>query len=154
MASITPTTLPTVYVETPTSDSLTVSGDGDIAIVSVSASPFLPQGISVSFSGATISISGSYPVGLFDSLAIRTIERQKSDKSSEVLTYTSFDDIPGNRQVFSYKSPSQPRVTITYTVTASETDAETMEEVIHTFTVTKDIEFNYDIGKNILGKYI
>jgi hypothetical protein len=154
MATASPETLPTSFVETTTSDTISVTGEGTVAVVSVSASPFLPQGITVSLGGSSVTISGKYPIGLFDSLAIKTIEKTKSDKTSEVLTYTSFDDIPTQRQVFSYASPTTPRVTVTYSLQVSETDAGTMEETISTVNVTKDIEFSYDEGKNALRNYI
>lgn len=154
MATISPETLPTSFVETETSDTITVSGDGEVSIVSIDASPFLPSGILVDITGSSATISGKYPVGLFDSLAIKTIERGKSDKTSEVITYTSFDDIPTERQVFSYSSPTQNRVTITFNVTVNATNAETMQNEILVLSVDKVIEFNYDVGKNIIRNYI
>jgi hypothetical protein len=153
MATISPEQLPVDYVEVQTSDILTVTG-ASVTILSASASPFLPNGVSITSSGSTVTISGKYPISLFDRSEVKTIIRGKSDKSSEVVTYDTFEEVPGDRQVYDYRAPSNPRVTITFNISVLEIDELTMAESISSLVVSKIVEFEYSSARDVLRSYI
>lgn len=147
-----PSSLLTVFIETNFTETVTITDDlamPPTSIESVITDIPLPDGIIITKTTETITVSGKYSAGLFPGTTINYITRGFSDKLESPGAVSSFDDIPIGKQVFSYKPPVISEITITFMVNFVDSAL-----LPGNTTFTQDVVFNYDKGALKLREFI
>lgn len=151
--TITPTTLPDVFILTPVNFTLTVKDSASAAanITSVIVTP-AAQGINTSFDSTTgiVTVTGQYPISLFSGVSITYITKGKSDKTDTPVTVGSFDAIPQGKQVFKYAPPPDNQVVTKYTVNFIDS----VTKLPDTAFITQNVEFDYTAAGAKLKDYV
>jgi hypothetical protein len=158
MLILTPDVLPTIFVETQFVDVINVEEEitdpeGNVVIVSsnvvsVISTPTPLTNVNVSMAQANvgiITISGAFSLDLFPGTQIKYVTRGKSDLEEQSVTVGSFGQIPAGKQVFDYSAPTTPRIDVVFTLSSNTGSSST---------ITKTVEYNYDIGRIRLLEYI
>ena len=158
MLILTPSVLPTIFVETQFTDSIvameeSIDTEGitysNLAnVIVVTSNPQVLTNVNVSLTQANVgivTISGAFSLDLFPGTQIKYITRGKSDLEEEAVVVSSFGQIPNGKQVFDYSAPTTSSIDVTFTLT-SNTNL--------TAQIIKTIEYNYDIGRLKLLEYI
>lgn len=158
MLILSPEVLPTIFVETQFTDTIvveeeTTDPEGNVIVVSsnvasVSSSPTPLTNVNISMAQANvgiITISGAFSLDLFPGTQIKYITRGKSDLQEPAVIVSSFGQIPAGKQVFDYSAPTTPRIDVVFTLTSNTGLSAT---------ITKTVEYNYDMGRIRLLEYI
>lgn len=146
MLKITPNSLDTIFVDTDFNYTLSVTENGrKIKIVSVQMDPNIQKHVSIEYTNETVNISGSYPVdSLFPRPTIKCITKDKSDKHEDPLVVDSFELIPSDKKIISYRPTAESTKTIKYTIYSANDSG----------FITQDVEYNYSKNQEILKGYL
>ena len=145
MATASPTTLPTISVETDFTDVVTITFDTPATgnIISVSAD-LESSSVILSNTLTTVIITGRYGSGIFDNKSIKHITRGSSDRLEQYEVALNFSELVSTRQVFDFSPDPRNSITVTYTIKTNEGD----------LVVEKTIENDYSSDRDSLREFI
>ena len=139
----------TSFIKVDATESFTDSAELEVIIPAEKivdvTSDFITQYITIVFTDTTVTVSGTYPLSVFNLNNILHITRGSSDKYETPEATSGFDISPITRQIISYVPDSRNTKLITYTITT---------DTASVYTITQLVWNNYSIGRDALKEFV
>lgn len=144
MAELTPVFIKRPFSETVSTggtvlsfDSVSIVFSGEVVLPPITGATTLPAGISVSYVGTDITISGAYGPEPFDDIIIQYRDRRADPTVFSTRTFEETPDVV--YAITRFKPDFRSQFTITYAFTIFVSESATQ------FLITQDVYNDYDI---------